>query len=359
MRILVATALSAALIAGTGAVAHADSTVWLCRPGLEQNPCAGSLQTTIKAFGKQSKLRTPKAAPRGFACFYVYPTVSEQPTPAADLTIEPAEISIAKYQAARFSQICDVYAPMYRQITLSGLATASVQDRENAYADVLAAWQEFRAEDPDRPFTLIGHSQGSGVLKRLLREQIEPDPQARGAMVSALLTGSTVAVPKGKRVGGDFSKIRLCKKAKQAGCIITYASFGEKPPKDTLFGKSRVAGTEAGCTNPVALANRRYRPATSLVRGEPMVGLLGGAQSIMYSGKVPRAKTAWLRPKDRYRVKCVRSGGAHVLMVKPIGKARKLKASPTAGWGLHLADVNLVLGDLVDLVRKQQRVYRR
>lgn len=358
MRLLVSAGMAAGLALVAAAPAAADSTVWLCRPGIDPNPCGGPLTTTVKAFGKPSRVKDPAANSRGFACFYVYPTVSEQTTPIANLNIDPAQISIAKYQAARFSQICDVYAPMYRQVTLAGLGTATLEDREIAYSDVLAAWREFRAANPDRPVTLIGHSQGSGVLKRLLREQIEPDPQQRSLLVSALLTGSAVAVPKGKAVGGDFTTLRLCTRAKQTSCIVSYATFAVKPPKDSLFGVSRTPKTVAACTNPVSLANKKYRPASSLVRGEPMTGLLGGAQSLMYSGKIPKAKTPWLRPKDRYRVKCVFSGGAHVLMAKPIGKSRALKASPTPAWGLHLADVNLVLGDLIDLVRTQQQAHR-
>ena len=51
-------------------------------------------------------------------CFYVYPTVSDQKTAARTCTIDPEERSIALYQAARYSQHCRVYAPMYRQVTL-------------------------------------------------------------------------------------------------------------------------------------------------------------------------------------------------------------------------------------------------
>ena len=75
----------------------------------------------------------------------------------------------------------------------------------------------------------------------------------------------------------------------------------------------------------------------------------------MFNSKVPTAKTAWLRPKDRYTAKCVKSGNAHVLMVKPIGKSMKLTPSPTDQWGLHLLDLNLPLGNLIDVVRAQQK----
>ena len=55
-------------------------------------------------------------------CFYVYPTVSRQKTINANLTIDPEERAVAAAQAARFSQVCRVYAPMYPQLTLAAIA---------------------------------------------------------------------------------------------------------------------------------------------------------------------------------------------------------------------------------------------
>ncbi len=351
------------------AVAHAD-TVWLCRPGASPNPCKSSLKTTVRTEGKAAKVVKPKAVKKPkFDCFYVYPTVSEQPNVVANLDIDPAEVSIAQQQAARFSQVCKVYAPMYRQITLrailGGAGQATPEERELGYSDVLAAWQEYRAANAGRGFILIGHSQGSGVLKRLIREQIEPDPVARQEMVSALITGSSVAVPKGKTVGGDFSQIPICTRPKQTGCIISYATFSQTPPENSLFGRVRfVPGGplqegveyEAACTNPAALKGGSAELDT-ILRTTPVPGLLGGAASILWGGKVPSAKTDWLKPSSRYKGKCVTSNGANVLRVKGIGDARKLTGSPNPTWGLHLVDINIVLGDLIDVVRSQQKAY--
>ena len=352
-------------MAGVPSTAQAD-TVWLCKPGQSNDPCRSSLKTTIFSFGKPKKVVNPKLPPSSaFDCFYVYPTVSGQKTPVANLNIDPEEISIAQYQASRFSQVCDVYAPMYRQVTLMALFAggATPQDRENAFADVRDAWREYRAANPDRPYILIGHSQGSGMLKRLIAEEIEPNETVRKQMVSALITGSSVAVPKGKTVGGDFKNVPICTKAGQINCVISFATFGQKPPKNTYFGKPRTTGLpsgvtyEAACTNPASLANKKYVKLDSMLRDKPFAGLLGAAAGVMFGGTPPTAKTPWLTPKDRYKAKCVRSNGAHVLMVKPIGQSRKLKPAPSASWGLHLVDINLPLGNLIDLVRQQQRTY--
>ena len=58
---------------------------------------------------------------RKIDCFYVYPTVSDDKSTNSDLPIDPEERSIALYQAARYSQHCRVFAPMYRQVTLQAI----------------------------------------------------------------------------------------------------------------------------------------------------------------------------------------------------------------------------------------------
>ena len=45
--------------------------------------------------------------------------------------------------------------------------------------------------------------------------------------------------------------------------------------------------------------------------------------------------------------------GANVLMLEPIGSSRRLNPSPDPSWGLHLADANIALGDLVAVVQRQ------
>ena len=44
-------------------------------------------------------------------------------------------------------------------------------------------------------------------------------------------------------------------------------------------------------------------------------------------------------------------------MLEPIGNARKLNAAPDPSWGLHLADGNIALGELVQNVARQIETY--
>ncbi len=83
-------ALAMAGLAATPASASKGSTVWLCRPGLKNNPCTSSETTTVVSdTGATSIEKAKKAARPPIDCFYVYPTVSEQTTVNANLEIEP------------------------------------------------------------------------------------------------------------------------------------------------------------------------------------------------------------------------------------------------------------------------------
>ena len=148
LAVLTAAAATAAVAAPGAASA---STTWLCKPGLASNPCApGLATTTISPTGQTLGTVTPaKTKNPKIDCFYVYPTVSNQPGPQATKRIDPEERSIALYQVARYSQYCRIYAPMYRQVTLEGLGIAGsgvssttkpnfalpVRDVENAFED--------------------------------------------------------------------------------------------------------------------------------------------------------------------------------------------------------------------------------
>src|ERR1700678_1597137 len=117
-------AASGAGAAGAAASGAPSDTVWLCRPGQAGDPCAYSpASTTVTADGSTSATPSSTSATSSkFDCFYVYPTVSTQPRDNANLTVQKAEIAAAVSQASRFSQVCRVWAPMYRQRTEESLA---------------------------------------------------------------------------------------------------------------------------------------------------------------------------------------------------------------------------------------------
>ncbi len=100
-------------------------------------------------------------------------------------------------------------------------------------------------------------------------------------------------------------------------------------------------------------------PLTTYLRSEPFPGLVGVALIGMFGGLPPSAPTPWLQPRDRYTGRCETRNGANVFLIEPIGDARRLSASPQPNWGLHLADGNIALGELVSVVERQAATYLR
>ena len=238
--------------ATTSLAAGSSSTVWLCKPGVAPDPCAGNLSySVVPASGPTGVVHPKVPTSPPIDCFYVYPTVSQETTPNADLAIQPAEVGVAKEQVAPLSQDCRVFAPMYRQVTvpcltsLEGLGTvcsaknvaAVVASLNVAYASMAKGFTAFLAQEPKgRHFVLMGHSQGAAMLIRLIKSVIDPNPALRARLVSAILLGGNLTVPKGKTVGGAFKHIPLCTAASATHCAIAYSSFYDQPPAGSNFG---------------------------------------------------------------------------------------------------------------------------
>lgn len=375
MRVILALVLFAVVL-----VSPASAEVkWLCSAAKKSDPCDVPQDTVqLQAFraerGWSSAERVPsRRTDRRVDCFYVYPTVSEQPGTTAERIAEPAVRSIALYQAARFAPQCRIFAPLYRQVTLKGIfGTGLAGDaRDIAYADVREAWRTYlRRQNRGRGVVLIGHSQGTGVLRRLIAGEIDHRPAVRRRLVSALLLGGNVSVRAGGVRGGDFDRVPLCSRGGQTGCVIAYSIFLDDPPENAVFGPARTASvltgepvkedTEIACVNPGSIAGNEVTEFTTINPSERFGGptIRAGIEAL-WGGPLPTAGTTWLQPADRYEGRCERINGAHVLKLRPVDGARRLNATPNPGWGLHLVDVNGALGELETAVARQIRAYTR
>jgi hypothetical protein len=347
--------------ASAPANADAAGTVWLCRPGLADNPCAGDLSTTVlDAEGNATPLPTEPAADPPIDCFYVYPTVSQQSTVNADLSIDEEEMSVARYQVELFSQVCNVYAPIYPQLTVNGGGGATTANVQIAYQGVRAAFADYMANyNHGRGIVFIGHSQGAEVLTGLLHYEVDAKPEILKQLVSAFLIGGNVTVPAGKTVGGDFTNIPACASTSQTACVVAYSSFDTTPPAGAVFGRpSRLSmfsfGTgqqEVLCVNPAqpgggAAPLETYFETAYVVR-------LGVAPK-------PTPATHWLRYPGAMTGECKNVNGASWLQITrtdPAGPMAVLVQSMGSTWGLHIHDMSLALGSMVDLVRTQTAAY--
>ena len=356
---------------------YSDPKTWLCRPGRTDDACAIYHTTTIVAADGKLSRETWKADPNApVDCFYVYPTISTDPTPNSDMTADPAELNVIKQQFARLASKCKPYAPLYRQVTLAGLQRllaggggGGALERGVQYDDVRDAWNAYLKNDnKGRGFVLVGHSQGSFILNRLIREEIDGKP-IQSRMLSAILLGTVIAVPKGKDVGGSFQHVPLCRSGSQLGCVITFASYRSTipPPGNTLFGRVPDANMAAACTNPAALAggsgelhaylDKSGRTITSTIAPKPWVMPEQPIDTPWVS--VPGLLTAKCTSNDNatgYLEVTVNGNPSDPRVDDIVGDIGRT-GNVLANWGLHLIDVNLVMGNLVDIVGQETKAY--
>jgi hypothetical protein len=364
--------LAAGLLCALAAAGASAATVWLCRPGLANDPCTPGLTTALTnpASGVVASLEhiAPVARPQA-DCFYVYPTVSDQKTTQADLTIDPVERSIALYQAAYYSRYCRVYAPMYRQITLTaanaggaatGMPTGAPANPANAFADVDHAWLDYLHHDNrGRPVVFIGHSQGSGELEQLLAKEVDPKPAVRRLLLSALILGGNVTVKDGSQVGGTFQNIPACRSTTQLGCVVAFSSFATQPPEDTFLGETANAGQHVLCTNPASLAGGTKALETVFPTAPFAPGSTIALAATVQGLPTPSTATPWVEYDGSYTGGCMADATHTWLQITPVGTAPVINAVPSAEIGLHLVDANIGLGNLVSLVHSEIGVWER
>ncbi len=362
-------------------IAHADfanPSLWLCRPGLADDKCKVNLDATIIDTNGKTKIEKYAAAsdPK-VDCFFVYPTVSDDKTWSSDWTVDKMEIDDVKLQFARFGSVCRQFAPVYRQTTLTALRIASggpqpegerLPQGVGGYADVVDAWNWYMAnENNGRGVILIGHSQGAGVIARLIASEIEGKP-AQKQFISAIILGSSVQVPAGKLTGGTYKAIPLCTAEDQTGCVINYVSFRDRlpPPEASRFGKANGA-TVAACTNPSNLAGGKGTPDSYFMTKGFLNGS-GGTVQPAWATPEPTITTPFVKTPGLVSTQCVTKGEftfleMHVNADPADARTDELAgeiqraSGPDLNWGLHLIDVDHSMGDLIRIAAKQSAAY--
>ncbi len=232
------------------------------------------------------------------AAFYVSPTTYRGETWNADVGDAPtnrAVDAVVAGQASVLNECCAVYAPRYRQA-----GAASVYDPTGsgpkafalAFEDVRTAFDHFLAEIDDRPFILMGHSQGAFHVQRLVGEVVVP----RGLsdrLVVAYVVG--VAVPRAI-FAGPWQPLEACRSALQTRCVMSWVTFG--PDANARMYQGVVAkrfpqyarpdgGIDVVCTNPLSGSEEPAEAAANLgavpvpvpgaYLGAPKPGLVGAA----------------------------------------------------------------------------------
>lgn len=350
-------------------VDYSEPASWLCLPDRDADACDIDLDTSVVAPDGTVVVEpfVPHPSPP-VDCFYVYPTVSNDPGGNSDLVPGVEERGVIAAQAARFRAQCRVFAPLYRQITLTALLARMGggevdSDRAMAFGDIVDAWRHYLAHhNQGRGVVLIGHSQGSGMLRQLLVDHIEGKPQ-QDLLVSAMLIGTNILTPTGADQGATFRSIPLCRTPVQTGCVVSFVTFRDTvpPPAESLFGRSADPDLQVACTHPAALLGG----AVSL---RPYINSEGvrGQTVAWAAGK--NISTPFVTTPGLLEAECVVRDGASILEIRVRSDPDDPRADDIPGdvvvndnvvaaWGLHLVDMHVTLGDLVSLVGTQARAF--
>ena len=155
--------------------------------------------------------------------------------------IDPEERSIALYQAARYSLRCRVFAPMYRQLTLSAIlsggsptaeqAPARLQRRGQRLEELPAPVQRRPRRDPDRP--LAGHLPAAPAGPRP-RRQPQGHPQAPDLGAAA---GWQRHRSRGRQRRRRLPARARVPEAQQIGCVVGFSTFNAPVPAEARFGR--------------------------------------------------------------------------------------------------------------------------
>jgi Protein of unknown function (DUF3089) len=329
---------------------------------MPDDPCTQSQTVTaVTAAGATSVSSPEPTTSTSFACFYVYGTVSREQSVNADLRRGTAEIDAALVQASPFSPVCQVYAPIYRQVTLAYLEkhpdlNFGPAETVTAYDSIESGFEDFLSHELDgRPFVVIGDSQGAAMLNMLLRRLVDDVPALRSRLVTAIILGGNVEVPPGRLVGGTFKHIPACSQPGETGCVIAYSSFPSVPPADSLFGRpgqgvslqsnqTATHGLQVLCVNPAALSGG----SATLAPVFPTLGALS---------------TPWVSYPGLYTARCEQGDGASWLNVTkatgPADHRPTVTEQDGPAYGYHLWDLGLAQDNLISDVAAAEVTWTR
>jgi hypothetical protein len=328
--------------ASTDATDYSVVAHWVCRPESD-TVCTTALDALVQYADGTTEAQpfTPAADPL-IDCFYVYPTVSEEQTQYADLTLSPIIQAVTRQQVGRLSSRCRVFAPIYRQETIYGFShggSDSAQTGDPPMDDVQAAWDYYLQHDnKGRGVVIIGHSQGTILLQRLMAQSID-GTTTQALLVSAFLAGNpSLAVPPGGVVGGTFMHIPTCSAAAQTGCVYVWGSYlAGDTSAAPIYGGARNDGFVSACVSPAAPAG-----------GSAML-------KFYYAGANP---PSWVEAIGQVTGECqMGSSGANTLVVTVLPgqfadqlTATLKKSEVAPGWGVHPLDISLVQGNMLDVL---------
>ncbi len=339
---------------------YGDDAAWVCLPGRPSDPCNADVTTTaIERDGTRRVERHQPAPAPPVDCFYVYPTVDLGILAGNhdDFRDTEKQRSTTLAQIGHFSEVCALWAPLYRQVTI-GTYLRSKERLEAGLAigfrDVEAAFREYLSRTPaDRKVVLIGHSQGAEMTVRLLQRFFDGDETMRRRLLLAMPIGGSVQTAPGSTRGGSFANLPVCSAPGETGCVVAYRSYvaGEaaRPSAAWLPPPGRVEA----CVNPASIdgGDGRFAHAYFPARGGVRRYLRG----------VDGVTTDDVDFPGFYAGRCVtQPNGFAYLEVSDVPQAGDVRTSVVdlrrasfGGMGLHLLDLQIEQGDLIAMIKRR------
>lgn len=179
---------------------------------------------------------------------------------------------ILPQEASAFNAVGKIYAPRYRSVRMpiwSADDTDSVEKAVDlAYQDVRTSFAYYLQHwNHERPIILASHSQGTLLLRRLLREEFDGKPLTN-QLVAAYIIGHSIPVD-------DFSdRLPICTSPDQVKCYVTWNTVLEG---GSGYHWIEEAGLDRiSCVNPLSWKADILKVDKSENQGSlPMIGVFG------------------------------------------------------------------------------------
>jgi hypothetical protein len=139
------------------------------------------------------------------------------------------------------------------------------------------------------------------------------------------------------------------------------------PPANSRFGKVEQSGMVAACTNPAALGGGKA--TTDAILGAKGAGTASAAAGA-WTKDGAAVTTNFVKVSGLLSAECVSAGGFDYLAVTVNADPSDPRTDTIVGdvvangsilkdWGLHLIDMPVAMGNLVDLVDRQAAAWGR
>jgi hypothetical protein len=198
------------------------------------------------------------------------------------------------------------------------------------------------------------------MVVRLLETFFDHDADPRSRLVLALPIGWYVDVPRGKTTGGTFENVPVCTSPDEAGCVVAYRTYeAGASPRVPAGDHGARAGDVNVCVNPAAVGSDALAP---LSRAYLRVSDI--SRRYLHTEGID---TPFVELPGFYQGQCVEGGdakGFRYLAISTVaGDARSNPVTyqrlPLYKYvGLHVLDLQLPQGDVVDLVTRHAAALR-